>query len=280
MRRKVLLAAMCATLLAGVLSAETFYLKQDKSQRTLGPYEFKSGTRIIVDKTPYTLIRTEEKEPPLRQKLRRIIIPELSFKDGDVRDVVELLSSLGRDADVAEANPARKGVNLVLRLGDTQPPTVTLNARYVSMMEAIVLVSELTGMQYQVRENYVMLFPRGDAQSEMPQELEPPKGSDILLEKLGRITIPEMEFRQATIHQIAAFLVQASRDADKDENNPGKKGINIVVSIGNTQPGAVTCAARSVNLHDAIRIVTAASGLTYRLVGNCVIVVPLLPKSE
>jgi len=49
-------------------------------------------------------------------KLNRIIIPRVEFREATIREAVEFLKQKSRELDVAEPDPARKGVNIVLQL--------------------------------------------------------------------------------------------------------------------------------------------------------------------
>ena len=54
----------------------------------------------------------------LSAKLQRIIIPEYRIEQGNLNDAIELLLLRARENDSFEIDPARKGINIVLRVGD------------------------------------------------------------------------------------------------------------------------------------------------------------------
>ncbi|MEI6147469.1 MAG: hypothetical protein WCS01_00090 [bacterium] len=128
-------------------------------------------------------------------------------------------------------------------------------------------------------------------------------GTKSILDKMGRITIPEVEFRQANIHDVVEFLNKASVDGDKLEQDPTKKGVNIILNLGGTAGAApaaaapsadnvfgeaapagggggggknyeITFTARYITLLSALKIITSVSGLKWRVDGNIVMIVP------
>lgn len=130
-------------------------------------------------------------------------------------------------------------------------------------------------------------------------------GSESIMKKMERIVIPEIEFRQANIHDVVDFLNKSSAEADKSEQDPAKKGINIILNLnpaggatvsapaaggkdpfgGEAEGGAagaggggqsyeITFTARYITLLSAMKIITQVAGLRYRVDGNIVMIVP------
>jgi len=52
----------------------------------------------------------------ITNKLNRIIIPKIEFRDATVREAVDFLKQKSRDLDTQEPDPTRRGVNIVLQL--------------------------------------------------------------------------------------------------------------------------------------------------------------------
>ena len=52
----------------------------------------------------------------INQKLARIIIPKLEFKDATIREAVDFLKKKSADLDTSETEPSKRGVNIVLKL--------------------------------------------------------------------------------------------------------------------------------------------------------------------
>jgi len=115
-------------------------------------------------------------------------------------------------------------------------------------------------------------------------------------EKMARITIPEVNFRQANLVDVINFLSDASREYD-DTKDLDKRGVNIMLAFpantGATSPanadpfapapdisdsGAsslITLQARYVTLQNALEAVMNFAGLKYRINGTIVMVMPL-----
>jgi general secretion pathway protein D len=123
-----------------------------------------------------------------------------------------------------------------------------------------------------------------------------------LVKKMNDIMIPEIEFRQANIHDVVDFLVKASIAEDTTTDNPRDKGVNIILNLGGSAgsspvapssdpfattpaPGAsspsisgvpeITFTARYISLFQAIKIITSVAGLKYRVEGKIVMIVPM-----
>jgi hypothetical protein len=83
-----------------------------------------------------------------------------------------------------------------------------------------------------------------------------------LVETSKGLVIPEVQFRDAPLSDVATFLTTRSRELD-----PARKGINIVIQAGRTAPAGtptptVTLSMRNVALYDVLRFVSQASGAT------------------
>ena len=132
---------------------------------------------------------------------------------------------------------------------------------------------------------------------------EAPTGNNIL-GKMEKIIIDEIEFRQANIHDVVQFLNKASVEGDKQESDPTKKGVNIILNLNPSGTGApaapaapagsgdlfgpadggagkpggqqyeITFQARYISLLSALKIITSVAGLRYRVDGNIVMIVP------
>jgi general secretion pathway protein D len=119
-------------------------------------------------------------------------------------------------------------------------------------------------------------------------------------EKMEKIIVPEIDFRQANIYGVISFLQDASREFDKEEKDETKKGVNIVLNLAAGETGKaaapeapvdpfaapaegktagsdlplVTFNARHISLFEALRIVTDVAKLQFRIEGSVVMVLP------
>ena len=126
--------------------------------------------------------------------------------------------------------------------------------------------------------------------------------NNVLEEKMKKIVIDEIEFRQANMHDVVDFLNKRSRDCDKSTDDESKKGVNIILNLGQgaaaaPKPAAaaggddifgapaektgssgaseVTFSARYITLYNALKIITSVAGLKWRMDGEVVMIVPL-----
>jgi len=129
---------------------------------------------------------------PIVEKMRKIIIPEISFRQANIHDVVEFLNKASIEGD-KETDPTQKGVNIILNLtpgaaaGSAPAPAagaaagadifapaagggaaagggvntyeVTFNARYLSLEQALKTITDIKGLKYLVEGNVVMIVP-------------------------------------------------------------------------------------------------------------------------
>ena len=132
-------------------------------------------------------------------------------------------------------------------------------------------------------------------------------GLNVVEEKMKKIVIDEIEFRQANMHDVVDFLNKRSRDCDKSTDDDTKKGVNIILNLGPTtaatpaatpaktggddvfgapaegEKGAggssgtpeVTFSARYITLYNALKIITSVAGLKWRVDGEVVMIIPL-----
>jgi general secretion pathway protein D len=96
----------------------------------------------------------------LSQKMQKIIFPQVAFSGASIDEAVEFLRIKSRDLDVFETDPARKGVNIILKPGDNAPTaSISLDLKDVPMVEALRYVTELAGMKYKVEPFAVLIVP-------------------------------------------------------------------------------------------------------------------------
>ncbi len=154
----------------------------------------KPGERTRREPEPTVSARTK-----LIKKMEEIEIPEITFRQANINDVVDFLSEASIEYD--RSDDEHKGVNIILQLGkgragsQEQPKQedagdfgllseeapgaapaegsgaegidlITFNARYISLWRALDLVADVADLRVEVEENIVKLVPsdtpRGD----------------------------------------------------------------------------------------------------------------------
>jgi hypothetical protein len=123
-------------------------------------------------------------------------------------------------------------------------------------------------------------------------DLDEQRQREAVQRKLDQIIIPEVSLREASLRDAIAFLSDASRKHD-----PGGNGVNLCVNAGSMQtqvndpfaPVAedsrmdttrVSFDGKKVAVGDALVVVAAQAGLTYRIRSNLVIVGPQVSSED
>ncbi len=122
----------------------------------------------------------------ITEKLRRIIIPRIDFEDTTVEEAIDFLRLRAAELDTLELDPARKGVNFVIRrprttaigageggldaaageaplLGDGDPGSLRideLRLRNVPLAIALKYIGDKTKLRYKVDDFAVTLVPQ------------------------------------------------------------------------------------------------------------------------
>ncbi len=175
--------------------------------------------------------------------------------------------------------------------------------------------ARVQGMMTEVRRSW---SPPIRAKIEIPDQgpgpgVDSKPASERLNEKMQKIIIPAVEFRQANINDVVNFLVEASIAAD-----PDKEGVNIILNLGQGGGGGaapspapapaaaeggtvdewgfggddfgmsaapassgganvrdITLNLRRITMLDAIKYITEVAGLKYRIEDSAVMITPL-----
>jgi general secretion pathway protein D len=108
----------------------------------------------------------------ITEKMNRIRFPSVQFSGATLEEAVEFLRVKSRDLDVQEADPAKRGVNIILNTGDTPITTaISIDLTDVPMTEALRYITELAGMKYKVEAFAVMVVPLSNVSNEMFQRI-------------------------------------------------------------------------------------------------------------
>ncbi|MGB8356256.1 MAG: hypothetical protein WCD79_20325 [Chthoniobacteraceae bacterium] len=119
----------------------------------------------------------------IKNKLNHIIIPKIEFRDATVREALAFLQQKSREVDNTETDPARKGVNIVLKadvfpnlsearadakktyiqgdLGYTIPSEarITLSLTNIPLSEALRYITNLAGLKEKIDPYVVAIVP-------------------------------------------------------------------------------------------------------------------------
>ena len=148
---------------------------------------------------------------------------------------------------------------------------------------------------------YALMVPTETADKLQPKVTAPDKSDRLkILDKMDKIKIPEIDFRQANINDVVAFLQAASVEYDESETEVERKGVNIILNLGAAPAAAppaeqgvafpeaaggpaptpgevplISFSARYLSLLEALKAVCDISNLKSRIEGNIVMIVPI-----
>ena len=280
--------------------------KMAKSATLYGhPRAEKLAVLIVAEKEGPTEVEPVEEARKVRWKDE-----ELLKNEADIRDRLRL----GREYFVTkEYDKAQLAFESVLRQDQHNTEAIRLLQKVAQKkydVASMELEATRKDMMYELRKTWSR---RNYAASEQVGELDvltrkprkPPeeaKARKMILDKMKRIIIPELDFRQANIHDVIDFLQEASVDFDSVELPEGENpGVNIILNLrSGRQAGAaaapadpfaavlatddlgggggdtqhITFSARYISLLEALDIVTEVADLKYRIEGSVVMVVP------
>jgi general secretion pathway protein D len=103
------------------------------------------------------------------------------------------------------------------------------------------------------------------------------RGTSLINRKLDEIIIPRIDFRDATIREALDFLKQRAVTLDTTEQDPSRRGINIVLKVPADSPEAesrITLSLNDIPLRAAIDYVAKAANLKLKIEPYAVAVVP------
>jgi len=105
--------------------------------------------------------------------------------------------------------------------------------------------------------------------------------ADEIRLQLASIVVPEINFRQANIHDVMHFLRDVSTEHGKPARTGARRGVNIVLNMpaierehGGSRVPLITFSAKEISLKEALRIVTEVIGTSYRVENSAVILGP------
>ena len=121
--------------------------------------KFTEGATSIVEQPEIPIGGTEA----LSNKLDEIIIPRIDFTDSSVVEALGFLRKRAAELDETESDPARKGVNIVLKLppdsADSSYP-ITLSLTDVPLGAALDYVARAANLKTKIERHAVVIVPQ------------------------------------------------------------------------------------------------------------------------
>lgn len=107
----------------------------------------------------------------IRRKLEEIRIPKLNFREATVREALDSIRRRAATLDKSEADPARRGINIVLKPGPVNPAPedtrITLQLDDVSLGEALKYVATAANFKTKIEPGAVAVVPMAEVTEEL-----------------------------------------------------------------------------------------------------------------
>ena len=198
----------------------------------------KSGGDVTSKQPTIDISGTKTAEQLVQQKLRDIVIPEVTFRPpATIIDAVDFFKQASRDFDKPEIPIEQRGVNLVLKLASGSssaapaaaenadpfaapaaagaaggvPPISAMSARFINLYDALKLVCDVTGMKFRIRGNIVMIVPANDPDAELMT-----RSYNVLSSLTERMTAAQSEMGQAQQGGENTFMKTADMGQKQD----------------------------------------------------------------
>jgi general secretion pathway protein D len=122
--------------------------------------KFDTGAPTIVEQSPIEVKNTGA----INRKLQEIRIPQLTLSDESVRDAVEKLQRKSRTLDTTESDPAKRGVNIVLKLDPAKEALdggtkINLSLQDIPLGEALKYVASAANLKVKIEPYAVAIVP-------------------------------------------------------------------------------------------------------------------------
>jgi len=108
-------------------------------------------------------------------KLERIVLPVVDFDQVNIREALDFLRAQSIELDALELDPAQRGINFVLDLGDPDSAVgqkvlaarISLQLKNVPLTEVLRYIGEITRTTYSPQEFAVAIRPSGSDSSDL-----------------------------------------------------------------------------------------------------------------
>ena len=122
--------------------------------------KFDTGASTIVEQSPIDMKGTSA----ISRKLQEIRIPQLTLSDETVREAVEKLQKKARTLDTTETDPAKKGVNIVLKLDPAKEALdggtkINLSLSDLPLGEALKYIASAANLKVKIEPYAVAIVP-------------------------------------------------------------------------------------------------------------------------
>jgi len=168
-----LLAILTVAGCAITAAAQDFQLRSPTGELT-GPFRFREGEAVQVGTNTASVVNVRSQKSEIIDKMQAIRIPEVDFREANIRDVVAFLTPLSVSADRPEIRfvlkleePPASGsddsaVGTTNRAPDTtaDAPTITFSALDITLKDTLDYAVDIAGCKYRIRDGAVVIMHR------------------------------------------------------------------------------------------------------------------------
>lgn len=185
-------------------------------------------------------------EDQVVERMKSTIIPNVDFRAVNIHDAIRFFSrrsGVGRD---------EQGFNIVLVPSEAEQGGNAAGLGHLPRLEEVSVYDSLTafctvfGAEWSIRGSVIYVHRPGMQLDDplmgkvLPRTSGLSAHAQLVLDQMEQIEIPELDFRQANLHDVIQFLVATSRDyAPKSFTEKERvKGISMVLKIDDPEDSA------------------------------------------
>jgi beta-lactamase regulating signal transducer with metallopeptidase domain len=264
--------------------------------------------------------KTAAEKSPLQAKLDSIILPSVVFADATLTEAVEFLRQKSLDLDTNTTDPNQKGVNMILKAGDTPPEArITINLKNIPLGQALKYVAQLSNLHLVVERHAVILISQADFEAQQKQAGSPVSGNHGMVITSDSLTHDKISGVVTAVGDVRIETPQGSISAEKvaikpntrsksavgeiiipkvqfheatlaeaveflriksREIDPEKKGVNILVKPGGDPKAKITMQLKEVPAYEALRYCAEIAGHELSVDGDGFVITPKGPSPK
>ncbi|MBX7212316.1 MAG: hypothetical protein K1X78_28670 [Verrucomicrobiaceae bacterium] len=248
--------------------------------------QWETKVPITSAAAPMLQVDSGSRQRALKEKMDRVIFPQVSFSDATLEEAIEFLRVSIQQREPLENEPPgeSRNVNVVIKPDAASSASkISLDLKDISMADAIRYITELAGVAFVIEPNAVVILPAKEARERFAGFSKQISSESIdeshrkrLRERMDKIILPRVSMTGATLEEAIEFLRIQGRDLDTTGSNTVERGVNFVINQGGTPNSAqITLDLKDVPLSEALRYLTELAGMKYKIEPNAVVIVPL-----
>lgn len=113
--------------------------------------------RILVRDLVSQKAFLEQQNDHVRKQLEAILIPEISFRDEPISNVVAFLQKQIRDRDPTIPPGSSRFLRLILSGENGRGGTIRFSAKDISALEALKIITDISGFQFRIEDDRVVI---------------------------------------------------------------------------------------------------------------------------